>query len=521
METEILLPVPKMERSYELETKEALQISNDFAAAGNLHAAIEQLLPLEKKTRKASDVASNSAILTHIVEMCFSASNWTVLCEQLTTLSESHGKLDQSISQMVKKAITFVDQTPDQETQIEYIITLRKITEGRMLNEAERVQLTRRLAGIYHGQDKIEQASEVMQEDQIETYGSLDKHTKVEFILEQMQMCLLCSDYSRMAIVSRKINVSYFNGTEVDTKLNPTNTKLNSSDTDAKLNQNDSTDADTKLKKTQEILVKHKLQYYDLMIKLGVHMDQFLQVSMHYNRLFATKAIRNNASLWPKVLVRAVIFCVLAKYDNEQYDLLQRYISLEELDKLPQCNDFARLFVSKNLIVWADMLRNFASLMRGEDSGIDSINNLPAFNADSSSAHQSISDLLTVIREPIFSETTATGTKHLKSIQDRAIEHNIRVISKYYSRISLERLAQLVSLDVASAEEKLCGLVVDGSVYAKIDRPRQIINFVQPKSVSETLDVWVSDVNGLLGLVEKTCHLVEKENILYNIAHCK
>lgn len=45
------------------------------------------------------------------------------------------------------------------------------------------------------------------------------------------------------------------------------------------------------------------------------------------------------------------------------------------------------------------------------------------------------------------------------------------VVAKYYSRIRSDRLAQLLDLSPASAEEALSAMVVSHAVSAKIDRP--------------------------------------------------
>ncbi len=38
----------------------------------------------------------------------------------------------------------------------------------------------------------------------------MEKREKTEFILEQMRLCLLKKDYPRVQIVSKKINIKYF-----------------------------------------------------------------------------------------------------------------------------------------------------------------------------------------------------------------------------------------------------------------------------------------------------------------------
>ncbi len=45
---------------------------------------------------------------------------------------------------------------------------------------------------------------------QVETYGSMDKQEKVEYILEQVRLCLEKGDFVRGAIVSKKLTgISY------------------------------------------------------------------------------------------------------------------------------------------------------------------------------------------------------------------------------------------------------------------------------------------------------------------------
>ena len=54
------------------------------------------------------------------------------------------------------------------------------------------------------------EAASVLQELQVETYGSMEKREKVEYILEQMRLCLAKRDFVRMQIISKKISVKFF-----------------------------------------------------------------------------------------------------------------------------------------------------------------------------------------------------------------------------------------------------------------------------------------------------------------------
>jgi 26S proteasome regulatory subunit N5 len=85
------------------------------------------------------------------------------------------------------------------------------------------------------------------------------------------------------------------------------------------------------------------------------------------------------------------------------------------------------------------------------------------------------------------------------------------VASQYYRRIRGARLADLVRLSSAELEEEISSMVSDGSVYAKIDRPNDIIRFAATKSPDAILTAWSNDISELLTLVEKTAHLITKE----------
>ena len=103
------------------------------------------------------------------------------------------------------------------------------------------------------------------------------------------------------------------------------------------------------------------------------------------------------------------------------------------------------------------------------------------------------------------------ATHWRETLHKRINQHNIRVASKYYRRIHGTRLAELIGLQPAELEAEISAMVSDGSVYAKLDRPKDIIRFASTKSPEAILTDWASDISELLNLVEKTTHLIHKE----------
>lgn len=54
-------------------------------------------------------------------------------------------------------------------------------------------------------EQNINEAAKILQEVQVETYGSMDKREKLEFILYQMRIMIKKLDYVRLFIISKKI----------------------------------------------------------------------------------------------------------------------------------------------------------------------------------------------------------------------------------------------------------------------------------------------------------------------------
>ena len=66
-------------------------------------------------------------------------------------------------------------------------------------------------------------------------------------------------------------------------------------------------------------------------------------------------------------------------------------------------------------------------------------------------------------------------------------------------------------------EEFLSSLVVNGTVSAQIDRLAGIIEFRKHKDPNEILNDWSNNINQLMKLVNKSTHLITKEEMLHKV----
>lgn len=58
-------------------------------------------------------------------------------------------------------------------------------------------------------------------------------------------------------------------------------------------------------------------------------------------------------------------------------------------------------------------------------------------------------------------------------------------------------------------------MVVSKSLIAKIDRPKGVVCFQVSKDSNDILNSWSANLEKLLDLVEKSCHQIHKETMVY------
>lgn len=93
----------------------------------------------------------------------------------------------------------------------------------------------------------------------------------------------------------------------------------------------------------------------------------------------------------------------------------------------------------------------------------------------------------------------------------------MRILAKYYTRIRSEKMAQLLDLSVDEAEQVLSNLVSNKTIHAKIDRLANLITFEEKKSPQDILNQWSNNLNSLMDIINKTCHLINKEETVHAV----
>jgi 26S proteasome regulatory subunit N5 len=141
-----------------------------------------------------------------MVRLCRERNDWEKLNSTLMVINKRRAQGKVAVTAIVEEALSYVDQTPSQTEKVALIQTLMDVCEGKIYVEAECARLHLMLAFIYEGNGEIEKACETIQDVHVETYGSIPREEKAEYILHQTRLNLLNKDYVRALIQSRKMN---------------------------------------------------------------------------------------------------------------------------------------------------------------------------------------------------------------------------------------------------------------------------------------------------------------------------
>ena len=224
-----------------------------------------------------------------------------------------------------------------------------------------------------------------------------------------------------------------------------------------------------------------KIRFFELMIDYhGVDRDA-LELAKSYLKIYETAAVREDDANKHATLSSAALFACLAPYDNHQSDLMHRTLADKRLPEIPAYHDLLKKFATPEIIHWP---------LQSEGE--------------------------------LFAHPTLTS-EWQSTLHDRVVEHNIRVVAAYFSTIPIERLASFLRLTPDEAEDHVSRMVTSKltPLFARIDRPSGTVSFAKRKTADDHLSDWAGDIATLLGLVEKTCHVIDKEETMHRVGKTK
>jgi len=433
---------------------------------------VNELLVVEKKLRLAGKEPEVLKVCRAILDLIALGKHWTMLSEQVNLLSRRRAQTVKVIKEIVKIGVGMIDlaEEPDRTKLIDSFL---EQVSGKIFLEIERVKLTELKTQqlVAKGEDKA--ASKLMQSVQIETYGTIDKEKRLDFMLEQMKLLLKVDDFIRMAVVRNKIKekllrafperCKIYNQLSVQLFLNDENfvgisegywnihellRAVDSPDKKMDVDEKEPIKEDKEAKKVDEVKGE---EYFD---------------SDHFNC--------------------AVVSCILAEYSEEQAKLLKKYLKIMEDRKQEGISE---------LISFLLKVFNRAEPMT------PIMDTLGKRGLDQELLEFELLYIGKKIRDPQL----------LTLLKTRSLQHNIRIYSLYYTQMTLDRVSEFLGVSKEEAEDVVCKMVGKDKLWARIDQLTGIIKFRKPVDNTEVLSGWTKNVDSMLDLVAKTSEMINKE----------
>lgn len=232
---------------------------------------------------------------------------------------------------------------------------------------------------------------------------------------------------------------------------------------------------------SKEQICQLKRQFFEAKLAYDVHQADYLLAVEDCQIL--SELNQENTEL----KIAALLYCLLANFECRQQNTLQE-CKKRLGDTEPMAATVAALFETDEMINSSEFVAKFSEFLRN-----------PA--------------LL------VFEAKSKEGNDRWQALVEKIHEHNVRIASKCYSRITIERLSQLLKQSRERTEEILCKLIVEQSVTGKINRPLGLVSFVPAASEDEkNLESWTDRVRSVLHLTDSVCQLIAKEKMLHALS---
>ncbi|CAD2220972.1 26S proteasome regulatory subunit N5 [Angomonas deanei] len=426
----------------------------------SLDDILSELLVLEKTARLGGDTTSNKKLAVEVLRIYRTQKELDKMLTCLDELMRKRAQPKQVQSAMIAEcAVTLHDGSLSEEKQIEVLERLAHVADNKIHVELEHARFTIELAGLQEKKGNKRAAYDLLRVLHIETITNMPRLEKLEALNNQIRLCLELGEYEHTPMVSRKINYRAL---------------------------------------AREESLQQKILYFELMRQYYVNRRSHFNVARCWLETYLTlKQVDEKL----EALSNAVVHYLIAEHDTPK-----------ELEDLAECCAFSPE------TKFEDRPSALKGLCEKRKSDLEDLPRLyyvlQRFNSIELIRARVSQDVATLCATH---PALAAHPDRQQLLQDRCSEHDLVVISHFYTRLPLTRLGQLVHLTPEHVEAFLMVMVGNNTLYAKIDRVDGLVVFEEPKDASAVVASWNSRVNRSVALLDKVSHLITKERMLFNL----
>jgi 26S proteasome regulatory subunit N5 len=427
---------------------------------------LKKLIDEEKATRLENEFEKNRSTCKKILEIIYGRNDFKNYLKLFEYLTQRRNQSRESIISMVKHSINeILPNLKNHQDSSDLLNTIIKVTEGKIFVEYEYSQAIKKMTEIHLMNNRVDEAAKLIQDVQIEAFGSLENDYKIDYILFQMQVLIEKGDYIRTLIVSNKIKRNHLDDEGI------------------------------------ELL---KVRFFRLMILYYIHEKKYLEVSKCYKTLYDfVKSINDKLEAVEKksleIKPKIIDNYIQVKKDNDLIKLFENYVLFLSICP-PELE-------TKNML--NELLLKYKKELDKNESILYIV-------------EKRLSDEIIIIDNKLFNkyknfDIFKENPNLLDLFRKYWIQHDLSLFEKFFAKIHLKRISEMTSVPIDEIEKEIADMVVNDYIFARINRIEKIVNFKKKTDYHDDLDNFNYDMDSMLKKIEETCHLINKEYLKYGI----
>eukprot|EP00796_Vickermania_ingenoplastis_P010002 gene10002-6982_t len=449
--------------------------SSSGGAAPNTEALekiLEPLFALEKQARLGGDVPSCKRVAVEMLKIYRHLRLVDPMLQLMLDLMKKRAQSKQVQAAMVEECATVLQAPeggsaassspliPTQERREEVLERLAYATENKIHVELQHARFTAELATLHELKGQKQKAYDMLSTLQVETITNMPRVEKLHLLNQQIRLALELEGLEYIPTISRKISHRVF---------------------------------------LREESVEEKLHYFTLMREFFTKKGLYFHVGRCWLETFLTLS-PSQADQRLLAMRSAVVLYLIADYSTEK--------------QLEDAGEFAAFTPATFFPHRAAVLQGLCENYRSDLEDVPQLHSLvKRFNS------------IVLIREKVMQDVERLCSSDAELapyparqvlLKNRCSEHDLIVISTFYTRVPISRLSELVGLTVEHTEAFLMDMVANHTLYAKMDRVDGLVEFEAKRNTAEVVEYWSSAVERCVSLLDEASHLITKERMISN-----
>jgi 26S proteasome regulatory subunit N5 len=144
-----------------------------------LDRQVDKLLEKEKNCRTLNDHLGSATVLKEIATLYYKADQLDTMCDIIRSLMGKRGQAKKAQIELVQLVMSWLPSVKDNDQRMRIVETVREVSDKKIFLEVEYARAVLMIVQNKEDANNISDAAKILQEVQVETYGSMSRREKL------------------------------------------------------------------------------------------------------------------------------------------------------------------------------------------------------------------------------------------------------------------------------------------------------------------------------------------------------